>query len=251
MPRPFPGGPRRAASLAWLLVLLPLLAPGLATLAPGPAAGAWPRGAAPLAAEAPTILGGEFWAELEPVSQVGDPWPLKPEDAALRLVEEAAYVFAGMVSGFEFSYTPLDRVRGLEERFSMKPLGQVPRGDPRLVPGAARVEGQRVIGRVEFLPDPNDRLELEAFAMKPWRNAQGRGGAELVLGVKGRRAAYEDAARAGVRELLRGLEANKPRLARGRLVFAEPPRVAVVEGRYVVSARLRVEVVEVLSYGVY
>ncbi|MBL8967144.1 MAG: hypothetical protein JNG85_09045, partial [Spirochaetaceae bacterium] len=87
--------------------------------------------------------------------------------------------------------------------------------------------------------------------MKPWRNAQGRGGAELVLGVQGRRAAYEDAARAGVRELLRGLEANKPRLVRGRLVFAEPPRVAVVGGRYVVSARLRVEVVEVLSYGVY
>ncbi|MBL8968054.1 MAG: hypothetical protein JNG85_13700, partial [Spirochaetaceae bacterium] len=165
---PVPGGPRRAASLAGFLVLLPLLAPllapGLAPLASRLGNRSRPAGAASLAAEAPTILGGEFWAELEPVPQEGDPWPLTSEDAALRLVEEAAFVFAGMVSGFEFDYTPLDRVRGLEERFAMKPLGHVPRGDPRLVPGAARVEGERVIGRVEFRPDRNDRLELEAFA---------------------------------------------------------------------------------------
>lgn len=197
------------------------------------------------------LLRGDFWAELEPVPQEGEPWPLPMEVAAERLVEEAAYVFSGMVSGFEFAYTPLDRARGLEESFALRPVGVLSRGDPRLRPGKARIEAGRLVGPVEFVADPSDALELEGYGREPWKSAQGRGYAELVLGWKGRRAAYEEAAREAARSLLRLLEPNKPRLVRGRLVFAAPPRVAIVDGRYAVTARCRVEVTEVLSYGAY
>jgi len=203
------------------------------------------------AASAEPTLRGDFWAELEPVPQEGEPWPLPVETAAERLVEEAAYVFSGMVSGFEFAYTPLDRARGLEESFKLEPVGVLERGDPRLRPGKARLEAGRLVGPVEFLADASDALELEGYGREPWKSAQGRGYAELVLGWKGRRVAYEEAAREAARSLLRLLEPNKPRLVRGRLVFASPPRVAIVDGRYAVTARCRVEVTEVLSYGVY
>ncbi len=196
-------------------------------------------------------LSAEFWAELDGVPQSGDPYPLPPDLAARRLLEEAAWVFAGMVYGFDFSYEPLDLVRGIKERFALTPRGEIAWGDPRLLPGEARTERARVFARVEFEPDAADQRELEAHGSPPWAAAQGSGRAEFIRGWLGRRAAYEDAAREAVRSYLRTLEPNKPRRAFGRIAFATPPRVAIVDGHYVVQGRFRVMSTETRPYGVY
>jgi hypothetical protein len=73
----------------------------------------------------------------------------------------------------------------------------------------------------------------------------------MNLGLKGRRAAYEDGLRAALRSLLQGLVSNKPRLVRGRVVFDRPPSMSIQGGYYTAQLRARAMLIEVLPYKVY
>ncbi|HET7838874.1 MAG TPA: hypothetical protein VFL04_03880 [Rectinemataceae bacterium] len=192
-----------------------------------------------------------FWIDLEPISRAGEPFPLSPQEGAARLLDEAAWVYAGMLFGWDFAYTPLDRTRAIEERFELKALGSIPRGDRRIVPGPASGDSNELRSRVDFLPEPQDLALIQSYSHAPWRPAQGLGSADYMLGQAGRRRAYEDGLREAVRTLLRLTEYNKPRLVRGRVALDRVPTIAISGGRYVVQLRARVEVSEILSYNAY
>lgn len=228
----------RSIAATWLLAVAAFAAP-----------------AAPAAAQAPFpppgALRAEFWTDLDGVPQSGDPWPLPLAVAAGRLAEEAAWVFAGQVWGFDFEWTPLDRTRQIAESFSMKPSGSIPKGDPRLAPEDSHVDGQRLVAYVSYNPTSSEAGLIASYARSPWKSAQGTGFGDYLRGYQGRRLAYEDAARAAIRDLLRGLEPNKPRRVKGHIVFAAAPRIAVADGAYKVEARFRIEVTGVEDYGLY
>ncbi len=208
-------------------------------------------------------LRAAFWVETEPVASAGEAWPVSSEEAARRLVDEAAWVFAGMVWGFSFEYVPLDRARGIEEGFVLEPLGSIPWGDPRLIPGKLEPAGSRLLPEasfgpstelrayVEYRPEAEGARLMEAYGAEPWVRSQGLGRADILGGWKARRAAYEDALREAVREYLRSIEPNKPRRAAGRVVFERVPAITVREGAYLVQARSRIEVLELAPYVVY
>jgi hypothetical protein len=215
------------------------------------AAAFWAVAADDAVGQAAPLLRAEFWIDLEPVSGTGDPWPVSADEAGRRLLEEATWVFGGMLWGFEFEYAPLDRTRGIEERFSLKSLGEIARGDPRLAPGRARADGRELRAYVEYRPDEAQAGFLESYRREPWKGTQGIGKADLTKGWPGRRAAYEDCLREAVRSYLRSIEPNKPRSAIGRVVFERPPSIAVSGGCYRVQARARVELLELRPYVVY
>jgi hypothetical protein len=232
--RPFPG--TRSAFRAGLALAL-FLASGAS---------------APCAAQAAKeLLRAEFWADIEPVPGVGDEWPVGLETARARILSEAAWVFGGMVYGFDFSYTPYDRTRALEERFDIVPIGTLAPQSLRLAPGARASGGNAIYSFVEYRPDAGLVSLMQTYSSDPWRGAQGVGKADMNLGVKGRLAAYEDGLRAAVRSQLQGLEPNKPRLARGRVVFDRPPSMAIIGGLYTAQVRAWVMVIEVLPYKIY
>jgi hypothetical protein len=89
-----------------------------------------------------TILNEEFWYDLQPElegwetvqgkEQFPDLHTLSKDEMFNRILEEARYVFSGMVYGFIFSYTPYDRSRGVEEEFLLEPYQWIQRGDPNL-----------------------------------------------------------------------------------------------------------------------
>jgi hypothetical protein len=78
-------------------------------------------------------------------------------------------------------------------------------------------------------------------------NAEGR----PVDWIASKRAALEDAAKNGIRALLRGQERNRPKEARGFIALAEFPRYFMSKGRWAVSARFRVEIGEIIPFAVY
>ncbi len=197
------------------------------------------------------LLRAEFWTDLGGIPASGDPYPLPLDLAARRLVDEAAWVYSGTVYGFSFDWTPSDKARAIEESFSLVARGSIERGDPRFVPEAARSEAGRLYSYVSYSPDAAQRSMLSAYSRSPWRSSQGIGHGEYFKGYAGRRAAYEDSARQAIRELLRGLEPNKPRRVKGCIVFSGTPRIGLVEGVYAVQARFRIEVTEVLDYEVF
>jgi hypothetical protein len=193
----------------------------------------------------------EFWSSLEGIPQTGEPWPLPLAVAAERLASEAAWVFAGEIWGFAFDWTPSDKARGLADSFRLEALGSIPKGDPRLHADPARVADGRLLAYVSWRPNETELGLVAASGRSPWQSVQGGGKGLYQRGEDGRREAFEEAAKAALRELLRGLEPNKPRRVRGRMVFASPPRIGLVDGAWLVQARYRVEVQEVQAYGVY
>ena len=210
----------------------------------------------PCAAQTPTsalkdLLRSEFWADVEPVPAVGDVWPVTPELARSRILEEAAWVFGGIVWGFEFSYTPYDRTRAIAERFDITPITTLPADAPRLAPGARASTAQEYRSFAEFRPDTALITLMDGYQSGAWKNAQGIGRADMNLGVKGRREALKDSLRSALRSLLQGLEPNKPRLARGRVVFDTPPSLAIIGGYYTAHFRVRAIVIEVIPYTLY
>jgi len=200
---------------------------------------------------APSSFRAEFWAESQPVSGSGDPWPVPPEERARRIQEEAAWVYSGMIWGFEFSYTPYDKVRRIDERFELTSLGSIRADDERLSFGPAKVKDEETRAFVAYRPLPAEEARVESYSGEPWRSSQGIGRADYILGWKGHRASYEDGLREAVRELLRLIEPNKPRLVRGRVVFERVPPLALDGGFYTCQVRVRVEVSEIQRYEVY
>jgi hypothetical protein len=224
---------------------LPALPAGLAIVA---LALAGLAGAAPAAAQEDRLLRAEFWTDLNGIPASGDPWPLPLPVAAGRLVDEAAFVFSGQLWGFDFDWTPSDKARNVAEYFAIVPAGGIPHGDPRLLPEDTRVEGQSLLAYVSYRPTATEAGLLASYALSPWKSAQGQGSGSYLKGYAGRREAYGEAARAALRDLLRGLEPNKPRRVKGVIVFSGTPRIAVVDGDYRVYARFRIKVTEVQSW---
>jgi hypothetical protein len=193
----------------------------------------------------------QFWAEVEPVSDVGEPWPVPPEERERRLLEEAAWIYSGMIWGFEFSYTPYDKVRGIAERFELKSLGSLKADDPHLELGRTRTEALMTRAFVTYRPTADEEQRVSTYAEDPWQSSQGIGRADYLLGWKAHRAAYEDGLREAVRSLLRLIEPNKPRRVRGRVVFERAPALSIAGGVYTSQVRARIEVSQILRYEVY
>jgi hypothetical protein len=233
------------------LLAATLLAAGLSGLPGAPAANAQSAGGG-------QALRAEFWADLRPVAGVGEEWPVSEASARARILDEAAWVYGGMIWGFEFRYTPYDKTRAIPESFELEPIGSLAPGALSFAPGtplatsAARaLPADELRAYVEYEPGASLAALMASYALEPWKGCQGLGKADMDLGVKGRRAAYEDGLRLALRSLLQGLEPNKPRLVRGRVVLDRPPSMAIIGGYYTARIRARAMVTEAIPYKIY
>ncbi|HUX39060.1 MAG TPA: hypothetical protein VMV44_14265 [Rectinemataceae bacterium] len=193
----------------------------------------------------------EFWTDLDMMPVKGEPYPLPETLAASRLLDEAAWVYSGMIEGFSFEWTPENKGRQIKESFVLGAAAAIPKGDPRLVPGAPTRSETRLSAWIDFRPDASDLLFLESSQSPDWKSGQGRGMAPRSEGFSGRRAAYVAAAKAALEAWARSTEATRPRKIGGRLVFASVPLVAVENDSWVVTARLRLEILDVERWSIF
>lgn len=213
------------------------------------------------------VLRAEFPADLAPPPSVAAfSGVVEPQyvarvpdaEAAAIILEEARWTFAGMVWGFDYSYTPSDKARAIEERFDIEPRSPESIAAMRLHAASARLAGTTLLVTVEFYPETPARAELAS-----WKTvsaaAQGLGSAPMLsaaaAGSMGQVLARRDATTAAIREALRAylrtVTHNKPREVRGSFSFCAPPRIVVRDGSWVASVRLYTRVDEILSYGAY
>ena len=199
----------------------------------------------------PPDLRAEFWTDLDGIPRDGEEYPISDAEAARRILDEAAWVFSGMVDGFDFEWTPANTGRKIDESFTLLPLGSIQRGDPRLVPGAARHGPDRMSAWVEFQPDESDARSLESSRGAGWKSSQGMGGVDRMRGYVGRRESYIAAIKSGIENYLRSVEPSRPRVARGRVAIGAPPTLAIVGGEYRVQARLRIQFAEIRRWSIF
>jgi hypothetical protein len=209
----------------------------------------------------PDTMRGEVWVELQPIygNRPDIEYPVSIETAGRRALQEAALYYSAMIYGWSFHYDIGERARGIKEDFDVfEPMGEVRWGDPRLT-----------VTEVEIREDTQLRVwtdyrmsDLQAKRIQMWRmgmvrNAQAVGYCPITGPTPDsgwleiRNAVLKDAARAAVRNMLRGSERNRPKSAVGFISLASFPRFFIDSGQWTAAVRFRVQINEIIPFAAY
>ena len=173
------------------------------------------------------------------------------EEAKIKeLLDEAVFVYSGMIYGFTFTYTPSDLRRGVAEEFSITPAATIQYGDPAMRARSTRKEEARTIVRLEYRCEERHRTWLNFWSSSafPVIAGAGAGSNPVILGAETRREAIEQAVKESVRSYMRGRIHNKPRSISGNFVFTEPPVIRYSAGLYTATVRMKVDIADVEAY---
>lgn len=197
------------------------------------------------------VLVEEFWCELDPFVREADVYPLSKEEISRRLLEEARFVFSGMIYGFSFSYTPLDRARGVKEEFYLSPHAEIPWGDPDLVVLDSGVQGDRFCARIRYTVKLFQERWISGWESATLPIVSGIGVGKVSSGYTEKLASYRDAIREAVRGDQRLKIPNKPREIRGDVVLVSAPYCIVDAGTYTSRLQVKIRISEIVPYRIY
>lgn len=197
------------------------------------------------------ILSSEFWVETAPLIEIEDDQIESPEDQIRILLEEARYVFSGMIYGFSFRYVPLDVRREVEEEFDLEPLHEIVWGDPRLSVAESRREKGRRYALIRYWVSEEQSGWVRFWASNVHATAAAFGAGDFFDGRMAKFDAMEAAVLESVRAYLRPRELNKPKEISGRLIFAEAPYVIIDGGEYRAKVEVKLDIREVVPYTLY
>lgn len=198
-----------------------------------------------------TSLQGEFWVDFEPMGKDGPMVPPTRDEALKALLDEARTIFAAMIYGYEFTWRPADKVRQAEESFVIKPLGEVPWGDPGMEFRETRNDDTSLYLRVRYFTTDREQSRLEAWTSAPTRDAAGIGLGSYFEGVPGKLRAFSEACKDAIKAEARGQTHNRPSMIAGRFTLADMPRVMVISGCYQYIVKLKLQVSDIDSYRNY
>jgi len=206
----------------------------------------------------PYVLRGEVAVDLQPIyaGHIDREYPLDIPTAGRRALEESALFFSAMIYGWSFTYEIGERARQIDEVLELKPLGAVQAGDPSLRITDTEVRDYHLRVWADYHLSFAQQHRMQVWRSGMIRNAQGLGYAPSFFAeypgwIAVRKIALEDAARSALRAMLRNSERNRPREVNGFISLASFPRYYIDSGRWVVSARFRVQITEILPFSVH
>jgi hypothetical protein len=195
----------------------------------------------------------DVWCELEPMFQESDAYPLSPEEARRRTLEEAREILSAMIYGLEFVYAPADARRKTAEQFVLVPVAEIRWGDRRLRLAQAEVREGRLYAKVLY-----DLQDFQSARRKAWESnsvptATGSGTFSLFTASApdGKRRSLQEALKDALRNYLRPLVFNKPREVRGELLVWQEPQVLIASGSYLTRALIKLQVKEIRPYSLF
>jgi hypothetical protein len=207
----------------------------------------------------PEVLRGQVRIDIEPIYAgfMDIPLPMDRDTIYRRALDEASMFFSAMIYGWSFDYEIGERVRNIPEIFELTPLGEIPFGDQNLNITDSEVKDLKFYLWTDYRMNESQLRRMRTWHSGTIKNAQAVGYGPLGgpvnredwLDIK--KTTLEDSARAAVRRLLQGTERNRPKEARGYIALDSFPLYWIDAGRWAVSARFKVEIVEIVPFAVY
>ncbi len=222
-----------SAILALVLAALPLYAQGAS-------------------AQGDTRLFVRPWVELEPLVRI-DPgrYPIPTDVAERKVLEEARVLLSGMVYGWSFDYTPANRVRGVEESFTLTPIAQIPWGNPRLRVVETGTADEKLWARTSYSMDDAEVARRASWESSTAGLSQGEGSASVMKGPDAKVLSFQDAVRDAIRRDLRTRYFDAPRQIRGDVVLWDDPLASVRSGMYRTEVKVKIVVRQVVPYRIF
>ncbi|MBN2552191.1 MAG: hypothetical protein JXB06_05455 [Spirochaetales bacterium] len=199
------------------------------------------------------LLSVRLWCELEPMVQGSEDYPLSAEAAQRRALEEAREILSGMIYGFRFSYTPGDRVRKVEETFTVTPVAEILWRDPNLAVADAYIKDSLLFLKVNYRLEDFQYARRRAWASNSVESASGVGSHSVFTAPspEGKRQALRDALKNAIREALRPAIFNKPREVTGEILIWNEPHTIIQSGAYTTRLDVKLRVKEIRSYSLF
>jgi hypothetical protein len=147
------------------------------------------------------------------------------------LMEDVHYLYSFMIYGAQFTYIPGDTQDGVEDRFTMELLHQIPWGDPQLSVTDLWYEGDELFIHTRYRLNESQSRRLEALKSSVYP-VSGGWGESTSLEDRGRIKAVEAAVRQSVRNYWQPREYSRPRELSGQVFLREFPRFGIVHGNH-------------------
>jgi hypothetical protein len=199
------------------------------------------------------LISLRLWCELEPMVQENEEYPLSTEAARRRGLEEARLILSAMIYGFHFRYTPADRLRQIEEEFTLIPVAEIPWGDPNMRVTDAYVEDSLLFLKIQYRLQEFQFARRRAWASNSVQAGSGVGSHSVFTSPspEGKRQAFEEAMKNAVREALTPVHFNKPREVTGEILLWSEPQTIIQSGAYTTRVDVKLRIKEIRPYSLF
>ena len=174
-------------------------------------------------------------------------WEVAQDEAVEVLLEEARWIFSGMIYGFTYYYVPGSKALEVEDTFKLEPLFEIPRGDPAFHVEKVSGDYSRITVQFVYWLDESQRRRYEQFRGSSFSSGGGLG-SEPFINSGAYRISMEKAVKEALRGDLRQKYYDRPREAEGILTFSHPPEIRIASGCYNSSVRILYKVKELSFY---
>ena len=175
-----------------------------------------------------------LWAQLDAYPGLEKPnYDAGVFDYAIRQMKTLTpYLLNGMVYGWEFDYTPSDKLRGVSEYFEVKEIRSFEAESKKIHYEQPWFDQSKVHCWANF-----ERDEGMVQSWKQWadiRNPRimGLGSGKIYRGFEGIQEAAQNALKDAVRTYYRKVLRNKPKQITGRVLINKIPAILINSGEY-------------------
>ena len=213
--------------------------------------------ALPFTAQTPSVVRHiriPLWAELDAYPELEDARNTEAEqyDYPVKSIREVApFLVGGMVYGWEFSYTPSDKARGVQENLEIKEIVS----SAYLLDGITYVspwiQNNRLNCWCEYTRNDAQIQNYNLWSSIKNPVIHGRGYGELSKGFDGLKDSAYDSLKNAVREHYRAVIKNKPKEITGSVLIRDLPSIGIDAGRYVINLDFFLECGKIIEYTVY
>lgn len=195
-----------------------------------------------------------LWAELDAypgLAEAGDMSAGVFDFPVNRLRQTAPYIIEGMVYGWNFTYTPSDKLRRVSEFFEIEPI----QSDKSYLRGVKYsspwINDNRLNCWVEFNRTSEMVQVYNLWASINHPTVRGRGTGKISSGFDGITDAVTNAVKDAVRTYFRGQIKNKPKEITGKVLIRKQPEFGIRAGEYVIQLDFFLETDRIIQYNMY
>ena len=192
-----------------------------------------------------------LWAEIDAYPELEE---AQNTDAGIydfainRIRQVGPYLLNGMVYGWNFSYTPSDKLRGVQEYFEVTEINTVQPSDNPITYAKPWIQDNLVHCWLEYERTPQQIWNLKAWSAITTEKIQGRGNGKISHGFEGIQEASREALKEAIRAHYRALIKNKPKLIEGKVIIRDAPKIGLKAGQYIVELDFFLETDRIVKY---
>ena len=164
----------------------------------------------------------------------------------------APFVFEGIIHGWNFSYTPYDKTRQVNEYFEFSVDGpNISKNDKNISYNNPYFQDNKLFCWVEYQLSKEMVNKLKQTQSVILKKISGKGKGKVSEGEEGIKKAFAEALKNAVRNHGRDIEKNKPKEMLGKVNITGNPRVYIDNGFYVVDLDFFVQVDKIIQYQIF